>query len=676
MNLIKSFNFKYLKENIKKSKGLIILLLIVVPLLTTLFTVLFVNGEDAVNLANETNINWGNMLGMYIVPIGISFALFGYIYRKNSVDLINSMPLNKQTIFITNTIGGIILITLMQIITTILLFICGLICSNLVIFWKMLIDLFITMWVAYVFIFAATNLAMAISGTFITQLVLTALILFLVPFTILIFRADIGEEYRIILSNGSDIYAYHNTSYTLPIQIPICFFMSESLYNFNSILKTILLGIIYLVLGTILFKIRKMENTEESFKNEKIHLLVKALTVFPMVVFFNKMELSRVLMIFIIAIISIYYFAYDFIVKRKVKLIVSIIALVLTLGFSYLVDITIDEIEENLLAEVRKVKIENIQEVAINLKGAYMWRYGYKIDSYFIDNDQILNFVKELEERTIELANNTIETNDIEALPNNNISVTYKTKSGKIVKSGLSMYDEEVSELIELLSKDEKYVNCVKEEYIADGKICIDGKVVSEEFEKEIIPKIKDEINNMTLSEIYDKLINNDEIKFYSSFSNVHYSNHNYITSNLKFGFSKEVANMIVEYQNKMASESIKKVNTRVIDVRCITDSYNNINYDLNYFYNTREEIVKFIKDNENVKCDITQEFYQLNFYDWKAKISGIFYTNKIDEVSEILKKEQESRDEMVEDVVVYDGKNTMIYSDENIIVQEPEIIY
>lgn len=671
MNLIKSFNFKYLKENIKKSKGLIILLLIVVPLLTTLFTVLFVNGEDTVNLADETNINWVNMIGLYVVPIGISFALFGYIYRKNSVDLINSMPLNKQTIFITNTIGGIILITLMQVITTILLFICGLVCSNLVIFGKMLIDLFITMWVAYIFVFLATNLAITVSGTFFTQLVLTALILFLIPFTILSFRSDIGEEYKIVVSNVNHIFAYHNASYTLPIQIPILFLMSEPLYNFNSILKTILLGILYLVLGTILFKRRKMENTEESFKNEKIHLLVKALTVFPMVVFFNKMELSRVLMIFIIAIISIYYFAYDFIVKRKVKLIVSIIALVLTLGASYLVDITIDKIEEDLLAEARKVKIEDIQEVAINLNGAYIFKYGYKIDSYFMDNDEILNFVKEIEERSIELADYVIETDDVEVFPNKHITVVYKTKSGKILRSSLSMYDEEVSKLIELLSKDEKYVNCVKEEYIADGKICIDGNVVLEEFEKEITQKIKDEINNMTLLEIYDKLINNNESKFYSTLSNVHYSDHAYITSNLELGFSKEIANMVVEYQNKMASESIKKVNKKIIYVRCIFD--NNVNYDLNHFYNTREEFVKFIKDNENVKCDITQEFYQLNFYDWDANISGVFYTNKIDEVNEILKKEQESRDETIaEDVVVYDGENTVVYSD----VQEPEIIY
>ncbi len=647
MNLIKSFNFKYLKENVKKSKSIIILLLIVVPLLTTLFTVLFVNGEETVNLASELNINWVNMLGMYVVPIGISFALFGYIYKKNSVDLINSMPINKQTIFITNTIGGIILITLMQIITAVLLFICSLVLSNLVIFGKMLIDIFITMWAAYVFVFLATNLAMSISGTFLTQLVLTTLILFLVPFTIFNYSDyRYKENYKIVLSDGNEDYAYRDVSYTLPVQILISFFMSENSYSFNSLLKTMLLGILYLILGLILFKRRKMENTEESFRNEKVHLFVKALTVFPMITIINFANISNIIIVFIIAIISIYYFAYDFVVKRKVKFIVSVIALVITLGASYLVNVTIDKLDENILEPTRKIKLEDAKCVSINLHGN-RWADN-EIDSYFIYDKELLEFVKKIEERDV--YKHMSDYSD--SVLNYTVNVTYKTKNGKIVECRIQMFDDEISKLIELLSKDEKYVNLVKKEYITDGKICINDHVVSNEFEKEISLKVKDKINNMSLLEIYNELMNRNDSIYYSSLSKVYYSNHKYITKYLEIELSEEISKMIVDYQNERASEDIKKVNEKEVDVRCVNKQIN-FNMESNSFYNTSKEIIKFIKDNQDVKCDINQNFYQIYFYDWKSDKSGIFYTNKIDEVNEILRKEQSFRNEMIEDNMV-----------------------
>ena len=51
-----------------------------------------------------------NIIGMYIIPVAISMCLFGYVFRRNSVDFINSMPLSRKSIFVTNTVGWIILI--------------------------------------------------------------------------------------------------------------------------------------------------------------------------------------------------------------------------------------------------------------------------------------------------------------------------------------------------------------------------------------------------------------------------------------------------------------------------------------------------------------------------------------------------------------------------------------
>lgn len=662
MNLIKSFNYKYLKENIKKSKGLIILLLIVVPLLTTLFTVLVVNGDKTVNLASEISINWVNMIGMYIVPIGISFALFGYIYKKSSVDLINSMPINKQTIFITNTIGGIILITLMQVITVALLFICGLACANLVIFTKMLIDIFIVMWVAYIFVFLATNLAMTVSGTFFTQLVLTVLILFLVPFiTICINEDPNNTTYKIVYGSSEQDwkFAYESTYFTAPVHIPLAFLESRSLYSTVSLAKTIVLGIIYLILGVILFKRRKMEDTEESFRNEKIHLLVKALTVFPMIVFLNVLNLSKIITIFIIAIIAIYYFAYDFIVKRKVKLMVSIVALVLTLVLSYALAVGIEKLDESIGELSRKINANDIKEVAIKLDVGYL-----EEDSYFIDDEEILNLIINLRSNNTQYLLDNVDNNP----PKEIVNVNFKTKTGKILKTNLDMYSDEFNTLIELLSKNEEYVNHVKSEYINDGRITINGYLVSQDVEEAINLNLKEKINNMTLLEVYENAVVNDS-KYNCSLVKVYYDNHKYTNKIIDVDISNEISRMVIDYQNQLSSKYIKEISTQptnsanftiVGDLYCNEiielEDYNSY-YNITYLNNTKNDIIKFIKDNENVECDPSKDFYQISCYDYELNFTNIFYTNKIDEINEILKKE-------------YDANNSAYYP------EDIEIVY
>lgn len=496
MNLIKSFNFKYLKENIKKSKGLIILLLIIVPFLTTLFTVLFINGEDTKNLATEVGINWVNLVGMYLIPLGISFALFGYVYKKNSVDLINSMPLNKQTIFVTNTIGGIILITLMQAITMVLLLICGLVCSNLVIFTGMVIDIFIKMWIGYVFIFVATNLAMTLSGTFLTQLVLTALILFLVPFTAMNFKGYLYETRFKIYSDPLEkqyVYTYAKDTYTTPIQLPIEFIIGNT-FPGKTLLKSSVLGVIYIALGTILFKRRKMENNEESFKDIRMHLLVKALTVFPMIVFLNMIDPGEVLTIFILALIVIYYFAYDFIVKRKIKLLASIGALILTVGISFVVAVGMDKFETDIYDPSRKVNINDIRKVAINLNtGASYDLKDYEIDNYFFEDEEIIKLLIDNMERKSELANESNEKINSE-LTKQPFKITYITKNGKELTGSTDMTEVNFNKLLEILSKDEKYVEKVKKQYTYNGRILLDNQILPKQVEEAINTELKKQL--------------------------------------------------------------------------------------------------------------------------------------------------------------------------------------
>ena len=118
MNLTNLFNFNYLIQNIKKYKALIILLILLVPMFTSIMLLSVESDSEYVISFAELSIV--NIIFMYIMPIVLSMTLFNYVYKKNSVDFIGSMPLSRKTVFITNTIGGFAIIAIMQLITMII----------------------------------------------------------------------------------------------------------------------------------------------------------------------------------------------------------------------------------------------------------------------------------------------------------------------------------------------------------------------------------------------------------------------------------------------------------------------------------------------------------------------------------------------------------------------------
>ncbi len=158
MNLAKLFNFKYFMQNVKKSKMAILLFLSVVPIFTAL-TIITVGKEKMLEFYE---LSFANIIFMYITPFLLSVSLFGYVYKKKSIDFIGSMPISRKSVFVTNTLGGIVLIIISQLITFVISFFAG-VFTNGMIFTGMLWDIFVYQSIAYIFVFTISNLAMAMS---------------------------------------------------------------------------------------------------------------------------------------------------------------------------------------------------------------------------------------------------------------------------------------------------------------------------------------------------------------------------------------------------------------------------------------------------------------------------------------------------------------------------------
>ena len=138
MNLMKLFNLNYLKQNFKKSKVILSIFIGLIPILNTIILIMnFNNNYNSVFGFGEISII--NFIGVYILPVIISICLFNYIYKKKSVDFINSMPISRKSIFVTNTIFGILIFLSMLIVNIILMLVLTLI-FNIPIPFVMMVD--------------------------------------------------------------------------------------------------------------------------------------------------------------------------------------------------------------------------------------------------------------------------------------------------------------------------------------------------------------------------------------------------------------------------------------------------------------------------------------------------------------------------------------------------------
>lgn len=368
MNLTKLFNFKYLKQNLKKSKVTLAFVLLILPILNLIIFLMDTN-SNYIQVLGLTDVSGLTTFGMYILPIVLSIILFSFVFKKKSIDFMGSMPIDRKTIFATNTVGGIIIIFLLLAVTTFLMAIASFALSSIYVPVGVFFDYFIVFLVSYVFVFTACNLAMSISGNVATTLVVTALILFFVPYHHFVYKQLIGQNYNTYYSMSynckecnvdeyidwmcgtedekcaADIIHNQNyktdlrkvektTSYTMPGNIIVRMlyntYVEETIVYENSMIgKMALISILYILIGCSLFEKREMEVCETSFKKFRTHQIVKILTLIPIFTFVAiVLEYGSLIgWIFAFFLVLVYNFVYDLITRHSIEKITKNIGL-------------------------------------------------------------------------------------------------------------------------------------------------------------------------------------------------------------------------------------------------------------------------------------------------------------------------------------------------------------
>lgn len=665
MNLMKLFNFKYLMQNIKKSKMAIILFLSVVPIFTALTIIL--NGNSYYYALEFYELGLANIIFMYITPFILSFCLFGYVFKKKDIDFMCSMPISRKSVFVTNTIGGIALILISQLITLILSWLIG-VTTGTMVFGAMIWDLFLYQSLAYIFVFTVANLAMTVSGNVITQIVVTLLILFLVPATMWYYDLWQGNYYDLI--DGSYVvntdYTIRDVSnYTAPSAI---FGAVNSYWSYKpsaiSSIKMFVLSIAYIALGYVMFEKKKMENAGESFEKTNTHFFVKALTLIPFAMILapciDEDEWEGTL--FIIAIIVVYYFIYDLVTNKKHKFWKSLGMLALSLAVTTGVYGAIGKIADNTdpqmdLADIKKITIDQI--------GYNMYGLNYEIS----DKDVIETLLYEGGQDYYYYENSSYLYSDVKIEPAIGVGnratrvrvwLTIDMKNGTQKNTRIYINESLVKEIIAKTSYEIDDVGIIQYQ---------EGIEFTSEEEKALREAINNLFDEKRFDELYEVLNkpDNETVRIYK------YENHTMRKFTLPIETSQEIFEIITKAENRNTVELTRK--RKNLETYMYVYFYNDEYTDFNFDYNgdCPMSLKEYIINHSGDVCNKDNPYITLVLEGNK------FFTNNIEEVINLIKSSEEYKNgygKIYEDKYYDDlDYSSMVYP-EVVYTEDAEIIY
>jgi len=660
MNLMKLFNLNYLKQNVKKSKVILSIFIGLIPILNTIIMIMsFSNNNNYV--FNFSEISIINFIGVYILPIIVSICLFNYIYKRKSVDFINSMPISRKSIFVTNTIFGILVFISMLLVNILLMSLLTII-FNIPIPFSMVFDYLWYWFIVYMFSFSATNVAMSISGNAITQVIVTLLLIFLIPFTHA-FTTVLSNEYsssktylecdkeecipkeyycyddlECNINKNANIYEVRLRKQTENNYTGLFgyLYMSVSgegtIINTTSIIKMIILTIAYIIIGYILFLRRKMEVNETSFKNIHIHNIVKTLTLVPIVAFAYIIlkEASFISGIFVLVIILIYYFVYDLITKKSINNIkLSLIYFVFGVSFLIIFYSSIEVINKKEEKDI--LKYTDIKEVSIDISNSSSGYTNSNVDKIYIKSPELIELV----------VNNTYDTFD-DNVRDNYFKVYLKDKNNNEYSQTIRMTKEDYYKVIDIVSLNKEYVKYYKN--IDLNKIYavrIGNNLYNKKDSEAILKLINESLSKLTLKELLDlqNKYNNVSDDFYISLYS--YNKHDMREFKINGYINYDLLNSIVNSNNSHLKQNIDYI---IPDEYYIyfSDMYVTNDFEIDYYVlrNAKNEIYDFVLNEVGKEVNMRYEFVTLELsLDHKMYL---FTTNNVKGFKEILDKKYE----------------------------------
>lgn len=538
MNNKKIFSFHMFLQTLKQTRlaGFIMMaaitLISVVPIVSSLSYVKEFNQVS--NVSGVAGNYYLALVFVIAVPV-ISFIIWSFLNRRSSSDFYHSIPYTRLCIYLSKTaaiITWIVGILAVSYASQAVLFIANKKYFN--VDYATMFRMYLAMFICSLLCMAIINVAASITGNILSNICVTGLIMFL-PRFILVMVTEMtvyhGETYMIRNSGVGFLDASNNMIIGMVFNVLGISNGSsgatDMVLSLTSNLYTLILSLIYIVLGAVLFVKRKSETAGKAANGKVLPMIIRTLIGFTiafagvMIAYTNEEynETTAVVVLFIVSALVV--FVYECIVSKKMNVIKQCIPSIL-LGYVLAVVIgtganSFGKYEAAYEPDDSKLSYVSIQpmDTYYSSDNGYFSSISSKVK--FTD-DEILKYVSE---KFVSYKEKCISTGVHNYVHNSRGSVTsYKVgfrQNGVTHYRKIELTDSDSQKLASMLKKDENFVKS----YIdlpASDKIAITGLSgnMEESDGKDIYETIVSEVKELGFEKWY-RIVNSDSEAFVMS---------------------------------------------------------------------------------------------------------------------------------------------------------------
>lgn len=328
------FNFRLFLDGLKQLRTIGVLFTLAFSLIAVCIPVLsYISSLDRAN-HTITSVNFLEMhpliiLSFCVVAPLLTLFLFSFLNKRESSDFYHALPATRTCLFLSMTVSVITWLFISMALPTILSVICHLIFPQL--FAVNLLSVFATFFNCFtgsLLVIASISIAMSVTGTVFSNILLSLLLIFLPRLLITLIVSCVSNMFPLV--NSLPFIPILDAGYNVPAGFVLTFFTDSSattnvLTQWESGLYTFIVAMVYFVLALFLFKKRNSESAGQSAPNHKLQALYRflvgfAISCIPSFLLFSTLtdvhygtsaeDIAMLLIFYLVAVLAMFVFEY------------------------------------------------------------------------------------------------------------------------------------------------------------------------------------------------------------------------------------------------------------------------------------------------------------------------------------------------------------------------------
>ncbi len=467
------------KEALRKTKALTVALLVISLCWTSFYfigslsdyTSSIRNNAGSHFLPYDSIPSLAGILLIYIYVMGIGFALnaFSFLNKRNASDFFHGIPYSRYTLFFSNIIACatqiLIIITANLLVPTL-----GCLISGMPLYYGFVPLVFLFCFVGSMFVLSACSIAMSITGTAFSNIVLCGLILFLPRFISTTTAATIMSRAEIVPYEALGFLL--DPSYNIPVGLFLSGMdmigfgsgLSNMFTSWGTYVYTGVMFLIYTGIAAFLFARRKSEMATNSAPGKVLQCVYRCAVglvfaiVTAMLIIFDEIRFGT---LFVAFLSLITYMLFELITTKSLKAMVKSLAtywIVIVVACVFYFSVT--GMSNAFLNDVPATDdIKTVQIIPNNSMEEEIGSYksSFIANTKLSDSELIKIASEQLEDTVRYIKHNTYYSVDYDTL-----CIKYNLKSGRSLTRNVWIPLDELATVNELLANDDAYVEAMK----------------------------------------------------------------------------------------------------------------------------------------------------------------------------------------------------------------------